>query len=428
MPSAGNQPQMAGHEEVYATATPPFPTRLGLIRMIRIAYVSSHLPRRCGIATFTADLMAAVRLADPAIRQDVVAIDEPDVSRMYGPEARWRIRQEEGGSYRAAAAALNASDVDVVNVQHEFGLYGTWSDSEYSDHLRPFLATLRKPVVTTLHTIPPNPTLSMREAVRSIDHWSDEVVVMADRGAALLRTAYGIDRIPLVIPHGMPAIEPRGRTEMKIRLDLDGRTMLSTFGLVDPRKGLEYVIAAMPAILRKHPDAYYLIAGQTHPELVKRDGERYRESLHAAVDELGLGAHVGFRNEYMSQAQIIDLLLATDVYVTPYLDPQQITSGTLAYAMGAGKAIVSTAYLHALEALVDGRGEIVGFRDSDAIAAAVNEIVADPVLKARLERAAYAYAKGMAWPAAGARWLAMMRQMVEPPAAEPLVAVGAGLL
>ena len=332
--------------------------------------------------------------------------------RPYGADVRWRIHQGSAASYRAAALGINAANVDVVNVQHEFGLYGTWTNGVYDDHLAPFLEALRKPVVTALHSVPPNPSPSMREAIRTIAQLSAETVVMADAAVGVLADSYGIREHVTVIPHGMPAIEPHGRARMKEKLGVPGRTLISTFGLVDPRKGLEYVIEAMPAVLAKHPDALYLIAGQTHPELIRRDGERYRNQLVDIVERLDLTGHVGFLDLYMAQRDIIELLLATDVYVTPYLDPQQITSGTLAYALGAGKAIVSTAYLHAKEALAQGRGILVGFRDSEQIAGAINSVLDDPDLKQSLERAAYAYAKDMTWPRAGERWTALMRAVI----------------
>jgi predicted GH43/DUF377 family glycosyl hydrolase/glycosyltransferase involved in cell wall biosynthesis len=374
------------------------------------------MPRRCGIATFTGDLMAATRAADPNVICRVAAIDEPNVVRRYGPEVHWRIRQGDPSSYRSAAQAINGSKVDVVNIQHEFGLYGVWrgegSASPYEDHLRPFLEELRKPVVTTLHTVPPKPSPSIRDAVRSITELSQAVVVMADAAVHLLADDYGVPGLPAVIPHGTPAIEPRGRGRIKANLGVQDRTIISTFGLVDPRKGLEYMIRAMPAVVARHPDALYLIAGQSHPDLLRAHGEEYRNKLVGTVDGLGLGEQVAFWNEYMSQRDIIDLLLATDVYVTPYLDPHQITSGTLAYAMGAGKAIVSTAYLHATEALADGRGIVVGFRDTIGLANAVNSVLDHPAEKETLEHRAYAYAKDMAWPRAGARWLELMRGLV----------------
>jgi glycosyltransferase involved in cell wall biosynthesis len=391
---------------------------------MRIAFVSSSIPRRCGIATFTADVMAAVKAADPTVRCSVVAIDEPNSARAYGPEVKSRIRQREPESYRSAAALLNESNVDVVNLQHEFGLYGVWKDGVYEDHLRPFLEEITKPLMVTLHSVPPTPSPSMRDAVRLISSRSDEVIVMAHTAARLLVSDYGITKVPIVIPHGMPAIEPTGRHRLKTKLGVEGRAIISTFGLVDPRKGLEFVIGAMPAIVERHPNALYLVVGQTHPELLKQQGEAYRNTLERQAEELGLSDHIGFVNEYLTQRDIVGYLLATDVYVTPYLDPNQITSGTLAYALGAGKAIVSTPYLHAIEALADDRGIIVPFRDAPAIADAVERILGDAELKQRLERRAYAYGRETAWPAVGRRVLALTQHVLEPHLQhDPLVAV-----
>jgi glycosyltransferase involved in cell wall biosynthesis len=368
--------------------------------------------------------MAAVKAADPTVRCSVVAIDEPNSARAYGPEVKSRIRQREPESYRSAAALLNQSNVDVVNLQHEFGLYGVWRDGVYEDHLRPFLQELTKPLMVTLHSVPPSPSPSMRDAIRLISSRSDEVIVMAHTAARLLVSDYGITKVPIVIPHGMPAIEPTGRHRLKTKLGVEGRAIISTFGLVDPRKGLEFVIGAMPAIVERHPNALYLVVGQTHPELLKQQGEAYRNTLERLAEELGMSDHIGFVNEYLTQRDIVGYLLATDVYVTPYLDPNQITSGTLAYALGAGKAIVSTPYLHAIEALADDRGIIVPFRDAPAIADAVVRILGDAELKQRLERRAYAYGRETAWPAVGRRVLALTQHVLEPKAQhDPLVAV-----
>jgi glycosyltransferase involved in cell wall biosynthesis len=380
---------------------------------MRIAFVASAVPRRCGIATFTGDLLAAVKAADPAVRTMQAAIDEPSAARAYGPDVRWRIRQEDWRTYRDAAIAINATNVDIVNVQHEFGLYGLWHDGTYDDHLKVFLEHLKKPVVVTLHTVPPQPEPWARDTLRAASERSDVVVVMAHTAARLLRDVYGIEKEPAVIEHGMPAIEPRGRHRLKRQLGVDDRQIVSTFGLVDPRKGLEYVIEAMTRIVERNPSALYLIVGQTHPELLKKEGETYRNSLVQTAQRFGVSDRVKFVNEYLTQRQIVDYLLATDVYVTPYLDPNQITSGTLAYALGAGKAIVSTPYLHAREVLDDGRGILVPFRDADAIATAVNGILADPAAKQRYEQRSYEYGKEMAWPAIGRRVLALMRDVLD---------------
>jgi predicted GH43/DUF377 family glycosyl hydrolase/glycosyltransferase involved in cell wall biosynthesis len=388
---------------------------------IRIAFIASAIPRRCGIATFTADLVAAVRGADPTVTCRLAAIDEPAVLRPYGSEVRWRIRQGDVASYRAAARSINSSNADLVNVQHEFGLYGSWTEptftagrwteSGYEDHLRPLLEELRKPVVTTMHTVLPRPSPSMRSAVRAIAELSTEVIVMAATAVDILATDYDITTPLRVIPHGMPAIEPRGRHRLKRKLGVQGRTIVSTFGLVDPRKGLQYMIEAMPEVVARYPDALYLIAGQTHPDLVRAQGEQYRQGLVARAHQLSMDDHVAFIDQYMSQRDIIELLLATDVYVTPYLDPNQITSGTLSYALGAGKAVVSTRYLHATEALAEGRGVLVDSRDPGQLGRAVVAILDDPVAKRALEQAAFAYARDATWPRSAQAFLAIVTAM-----------------
>ena len=379
---------------------------------MRVAFVSSAVPRRCGIATFTADLAAGVRMADPAVRIQFAAIDEPFAARTYGSTVAWRIAQEDPASYAAAARAISRSSVDVVNLQHEFGLYGVWQDGRYDDHLRVFLDACTKPTVTTFHTVPPIPELWMLAAVRDAADRSAAIVVMSATGARLLREVYGVSKVPVVIEHGMPVIEPRGRRRLKRALAMEDRSVISTFGLVDPRKGLEHVVEAMPGILAKDPRALYLVIGQTHPELQKRQGESYRNSLIETARRVGVTGSLRFVNEYLTQGEIVEYLLASDVYVTPYLDPAQITSGTLAYALGAGKAIVSTPYLHASEVLADGRGILVPFRDPAAIAAAVGGILKDPVRKRALEERAYAYGRATTWPAIGAQVLTLMRHVV----------------
>jgi predicted GH43/DUF377 family glycosyl hydrolase/glycosyltransferase involved in cell wall biosynthesis len=390
---------------------------------MRIAFVSTYPPRRCGIATFTSDLIGAIREADPETRCRIAAIDERNSVRAYGSEVRWRIKQGSALPYRAAARDIDRSNAEVVCVQHEFGLYGLWKgggfvgdhwiEGLYEDHLTPFLEELKKPALVNMHTVLPDPSPAIRDAVRSIAETAHGLVVMAETAVDILERDYGINQRPLVIPHGMPHIEPKGRRRLKAKLGLDGRTIVSTFGLVGPGKGLEYVIEAMPAVAAQHPEALYLIAGQTHPELLKQRGEEYRNRLQTLVEELGLEDHVLFVNQYLDQKDIIEYLLASDVYVTPYLDPNQITSGTLSYALGAGKAVVSTPYLHAKEALAKDRGILVDFQSAEGIADAVNAILDDPKLKARLEKNAYAYANQATWPKTGARFIAAMRELVE---------------
>lgn len=381
---------------------------------MRVAFVGSYVPRRCGIATFTADTVAAVGEADPTVDRVVFAIEEPGARRSYGTDVVGRIEQGHPEGYREAALALNASAVDVVSVQHEFGLYGVHRDGRFEDHLVPFLETLRRPVLTTLHTILPSPEPWMREVLRAIAAASTEIVVMTRTAAEILRRVYGVTGPIRVIPHGMPPPDSLGPRRTKADLDFAGRSIVSTFGLVDPRKGLEHAIAAMAEVAGRHPDVLYLVIGQTHPELVRQQGEGYRRGLEALVDERGLRDHVSFIDRYVSQREILDFLGASDVYVTPYLDPHQITSGTLAYAMGAGKAIVSTPYLHAREALGHGRGILVPFRGAAAIASSVSTLLERPELRRRFENAAGAYAARTAWPLVGRRLVDALRAIASP--------------
>jgi glycosyltransferase involved in cell wall biosynthesis len=396
----------------------PSHPNLLLDRSLSIAFVATCPPRQCGIATFSGDLERALHAADPSVLIQWAAINEANSIHPYGPQVRWRIRQGDPDSYRAAAEHLNVAAVDVVSLQHEFGLYGTWGDP-FEDHLTSFLDVLEKPLVTTLHSVLPDPSPSIRAAVQRIVKKSTQVVVMAERARSLLIDDYDVARHQVcVVPHGVPPVEPHGRARTKEQFDLAGRTIITTFGLVDPRKGLEYMIEAMQSVRQHDPTALYLVVGKTHPELVRRDGEAYRRQLWQLVKDRGLQHHVEFVDEYLTQAQIVDYLLASDVYVTPYLDPKQITSGTLAYALGAGKAIVSTPYPHAVEVLSSQRGILVPFRSKSALSEATLRILGDPELKRALEREAYAYGRETAWPRVGERMLAILRSAVLTPDAD----------
>ncbi|MDQ6857569.1 MAG: glycosyltransferase family 4 protein [Chloroflexota bacterium] len=390
-------------------------------RHLRIAFLGSWVPRRCGIATFTRDLRDAIEASDPTTICGVVAIDEPGALRQYDPTLIARVRQADAASYRRAAAHAQSWGADVVSVQHEFGLYGSYDGVTYTDHLAGFLERLRVPSVVTLHTVLPKPEAWMRDTVRTIAGLSSAVIVMSATAQQLLHEDYGIAEPAVVIPHGAPPIArtPGGRAAAKEGLGLAGRTVVSTFGLVDPRKGLEYAIEALATVVRAHPDVMYVIAGQTHPELIRREGEAYRAELVRRVAEHGLQDHVRFIDEYLTLDAIVELLRASDAYVTPYLDPNQITSGTLAYAIGAGCAIVSTRYLHAAEALGDGRGLLVDFRSSTDIAAALCAILGAPTVRHALEEQAYAYGREATWPHLGAVVLAQLSTLAGRPSAAP---------
>ena len=268
--------------------------------------------------------------------------------------------------------------------------------------------------MTTLHTVLPSPHPSVKQALVNAVELSDAVMVMAKSGEIMLWEEYGVPAEKIVyIPHGMPEITPRGRRKIKAQLGVSDRTIISTFGLISPGKGLEYAIAAIAKVAEKHPDVLYLIVGQTHPDLLRHQGETYRNSLHALIDELGVRRHVAFVNHYLNKHEIVEYLLASDIYVTPYLNRNQITSGTLTYALGAGKAIVSTPYIHATEALAEHRGIIAEFRSGESLANSILLILEHPEEKDQLEKAAYAYGKQMAWPHVGRDFATLLRRVID---------------
>lgn len=386
----------------------PFTITLGL--------VSSAPPRQCGIATYSKDLADAIRAAgEPNVHVLWAAIEADEPSLSYAPDVRWTIRQGDACSYRAAAESLNASGVDVVHVQHEFGLYGSFGET-YDDHIEAFWEAIRLPVITTLHSVLPNPPQDMRTAVQAIARHSSVVIGMAERARTLLTTQYGVPASKVrVIPHGVPPVSPLTKSQARQELGWpQERRIISTFGLLDPRKGLEYAIRAMAPIVAQCPDALYLVLGASHPEVVRRTGDSYGRELERLVDELGLSQSVQLVNRYLTQGEIVSALRATDLYVTPYLDPNQITSGTLAYALGAGKAVVSTPYLHAAEALAEDRGVLVPFRDADALATALLRLLVDPGHRAQIEESAFAWGSQAFWPVVGQRMLQLSHEVLLP--------------
>ncbi len=388
---------------------------------LRVAFVSSYPPRECGIATFTQDLALGVCGADPDIDVKVAAINESGGLHPYPTEVIARIDQGTPDSYADAARALNKSNIDIVSVQHEFGRFGVWHDYLREDYLAPFLNEIEVPVVTTLHTILPGPHPSVRACILNAIEKSAATQAMARTGAMILTDEYGAPPNKIVyIPHGCPEIRPRGRRRLKKELGVADRTIISTFGLVGPGKGLEYLVQAIPKIVEKHSSVLYLIVGQTHPDLLRQEGESYRNRLQKLIDDLGMSGHVAFINHYLTKKEIADYLLLSDIYVTPYLDRNQIMSGTLTYALGAGKAVVSTPYVHATEALAEHRGILAEFRSADSLANAINLILDSPDEKEKLEKAAYAYGKQMSWPNVGRDFATLLHRVVagKPPTYE----------
>jgi len=332
--------------------------------------------------------------------------DGPDSYR-YPPRVRFEIQEKDLDSYRRAADFLNFNNMEMLCVQHEFGIYGGPAGS----HLLALLKEVRMPVVTTLHTVLQSPDATQRLVMEELILRSDRLVVMAQKGKEILMTAYGASAANIdVIPHGIPDVPFTHSVTHKVQFGLEGRKVLLTFGLLGPGKGIEQVIEALPEIVSRHPETVYLILGATHPHLVAREGESYRLGLERLAEERGMRDHVIFYNRFVSQNDLAEFVGATDIYLTPYLNEEQITSGTLARVFGAGKAVVSTPYWHARELLADEHGILVPFRDPEAIAAGVCKFLDDPELLERTRRAAYQAGRGMIWPAVAELYLEAFRR------------------
>ena len=368
----------------------------------RIAFVGGYEPRLCGIATFTHDLCEAVASAFPDSHCLVGAVNDRREGYAYPPRVRFEFYERELDSYRRAADFLNINNAELLCVQHEFGIYGGPAGS----HLLALLEDVRMPVVTTLHTILREPNDQQRQAMEGLNRLSDRFVVMAERGAEFLREIYGVapEKID-VIPHGIPDIPFIDPNFYKDQFGVLGRKVLLTFGLMGPGKGIEHVIEALPRIIETHPDIVYLVLGATHPALVAREGESYRLGLERLAEDRGVKEHVIFYNRFVSLPELKEFIAAADIYITPYLNEAQITSGTLAYCVGAGKAVISTPYWHAQELLAEGRGILVPFRDPPAIAEAVSTFLSDPAQLHHARKNAYMLGREMIWPVVAGRYM-----------------------
>jgi glycosyltransferase involved in cell wall biosynthesis len=358
-------------------------------------FLGSFPPRECGIATFMKDVVDNYD-ATFGTRSGVIAIDEPGgEDRSYPDQVVARLIQREPRSYGAVVDFINAYPCDVLNIQHEYGLFGG-EDGEWVVDL---ISGIRKPVVTSLHTVLPDPTPHHLRVARAICATSSGVVVLSETGRDIMIESYGVDPAKIrVVHHGVPDVPYRETAEAKLHLGVPGRTTISTFGLINRGKGLEYAIEAMGAVVQAHPEALYLILGQTHPVIRRNEGESYRRELEASIKANGLSDNVMLVDKYLPFDELIEFLSASDIYLTPYLNPVQIVSGTLAYAVGCGKAIASTPYLYAKELLAHGRGFLVPFRDASAIATTLAMLLDDPALRESTGRRAYRYGRAMTWP------------------------------
>jgi glycosyltransferase involved in cell wall biosynthesis len=364
-----------------------------------IAMLGNHLPRHCGIATFTTDLSDAIDREMPELDCFVLAMNDVGVKHAYPPRVRFEIPQGDVQAYRRAADFLNVNSVDVVSVQHEYGIFG----GKAGGHVLELLRDLRMPVVTTLHTILKAPDPVQRAVMDALVGLSERIVVMSRDGAQLLQDVHGVPSAKIdVIPHGIPMAPDR---RSKDKLGVEGRSVILTFGLLSPDKGIEYVIDAMPAILAKHPNTVYIVLGATHPHVKQQHGEAYRHMLQRRAERLGVAANVIFHNRFVSHEELVEFLGAADLYVTPYLKEEQSTSGTLAYAVGCGKAVISTPYRYARELLDEGRGILVPWRSSDAIGREIVGLLDDPARRIELQQRASAFGRSMGWPIVARRYV-----------------------
>ena len=377
----------------------------------KIAFVGNSLPRRCGIATFTTDLEQAVSKTSANVETAIVAMTDHGQVYDYPHSVHLQIADDDLAEYVVAAKYLNAEKFDIVCLQHEFGIFGGNDGS----HILALLSRLTMPVVTTLHTVLAEPTPSQRRVFNNIVDISSKVVVMAARGRELLQEVYDVpaEKIEFV-PHGIPEIAFSEPAEAKTKLGFEGRSVILTFGLLSPNKGIEVMIDAMPVILQSRPDAVYVVLGATHPNLVRTEGETYRQSLVARAEDLGIEDHVVFLDRFVDLPTLLDFISMCDVYATPYLNEAQMTSGTLAYSFGLGKAVVSTPYWHASELLADGSGVPVPFGDSEAIGREIAALLTDDDSRNAIRRRAYAASRSMTWQRTGQRYLSLFEAVIQP--------------
>ena len=360
----------------------------------KVAFVGNYLPRRCGIATFMTDLCESFASSNPSVQCYAIPITDIEEGYQYPERVRLEIKEQELDTYKAAADFLNLNDVDIVCLQFEYGIFGGKAGS----YILSLLRNLKMPVITTLHTVLKNPNVEQRRVMDELLAKSDYVVVMSQKGVEILHGVYKTppDKVRL-IPHGIhdvPFIDPNF---YKDQYGVEGKIVILTFGLLSPQKGIEVVLRALPEIIKNHPNVVYLVAGVTHPGLLRHEGEKYRLSLQRLANELGIKRQVIFYNKFVSIEELKELITLADIYITPYLEETQITSGTLAYSFGAGNAVISTPYWHAQELLADGRGILVPFGDSDSITKAITRLIKNEVERHSMRKNAYLLGREMTW-------------------------------
>lgn len=374
---------------------------------LKVAYISTFPPRECGIATYTNDLVDAISRLYVTQSPTIVAINDRGGYYNYPSLVGFQIDREEVDSYTEAAEYVNRSDIDIVNLQHEYGLFG----GVWGEHILAFLERVEKPVVTTLHTVLPEPVPDAHRVLEGVIRFSEHVIVMARVGIGILEELYLTfgDKVQY-IPHGCPNVPFISSVPVKKGLGLEDRIVLSTFGLISRGKGIEYAIRALPPIVKAEPKVLYLVIGETHPEVRKHEGEIYRQSLLDLVEDLGIVGNVRFVNRFLEKSELINFLQATDIYILPYPNKAQISSGTLLYALSTGKAIVSTPFLHAEEVMSEGAAMRCEFRDPESIADSVINLLQFGDVHDKIERRAYQYSREMIWPNVGMRYVNLFYQ------------------
>jgi polysaccharide biosynthesis protein PslF len=372
-----------------------------------IGYLSTFPPRECGIANFTNDLIEAIGELG-GLKSSVIAINEKSAIYDYDKRVRRKINRDDVEDYVKAAEYVNSSKIELLVVQHEFGLYG----GDYGEHLRFFLQNVKKPVITTLHTVHPNFDQKAIKILRYIVEKSEAIIVIAHAAIDILKQQGISSKKIVVIPHGCPSVKYTKSNVAKESLGLKGRLVASTFGLISRGKGIEYAIQALPDVIKKEPRIIYLVIGETHPQVKKNEGEEYRNKLTHLVAELGLEEHVRFTNRFITKKELVNFLQASDIYLTPYISPNQISSGTLIYALGAGKAVVSTPYYHAKEVLANNRGILCKFKDPDSIAASINSL-SDKNFRHEIQRKAYKYSRRFLWKNVAKKYVNLIKSITE---------------
>jgi len=377
------------------------------MKKIKITCIGNYPPRECGIATFTRDLVESMEKTGRA-ECSVVAMNDQDQEYSYPEKVRYVIRQNHQRDYLKAVKFINYSDADACVLEHEFGIFG--GDSGL--YILPLIYRLRIPLVATLHTILEKPSYNERAIIHAIGDKAEKVVVMSRRAINFLTEIYDVqpDKIEL-IEHGVPDLDLVRRDQYKKKFNLEGKKAIFTFGLLNRSKGIETAIQALPQVVLKHPDVVFIILGKTHPAVLRTSGEEYRVYLRRLVEKNNLREHVYFHNDFVSPTELFEYLSAIDIYITPYLNEAQITSGTLAYAVGAGAAVISTPYWHAQELLADGRGRLFDFHDSNALARILTELLDNPSTLLELRRKAYTYGRKMTWPVIGKRYTELLRDV-----------------